>query len=159
MNGVRHVVVDHSMAHQTLLRTRSFGLKLGGRHAQLVNVVTGCAGHSLVGMGREFPTLILLMVALSEILRVYIFNIPIPEPGGFKIHSQCPAGLISYGPSHTLLFGRFPAAVTGTADLGSESRRQMGWIDNGRPFVEYCCFRQRYMVGARAVATSPAVVG
>ena len=79
MDRMSHVLVNHLMTHQTQMRAGSFGLKLGRRHPQLMHIVTGCACHTLVGMGGKFPTLILLVVALPEIFSIDIFNMPIPE--------------------------------------------------------------------------------
>ena len=123
VNGMGHVLVNHLMAHQTLLRPGSFGLKLGRRYSQLMDVVTGGTGYPLVGMCGEFPALILLMVALAKIFRIDFLNIPITESGGFKVYPQGSTGLVSNGPFHILLFSRFAAAVTGPAYLGPKSCR------------------------------------
>ena len=89
VNGMGHVLVNHFMAHQTLLRPGSLGLKLGRRHTQLMDVVAGGAGYPLVGMCGEFPALILLMVALAKIFRIDFLNIPITilVSGGLEVYS------------------------------------------------------------------------
>ncbi len=50
VNGMGHVLVNHFMAHQTLLGTGSLGLKLGRGYTQLMDVVTGGTCHPLVGV-------------------------------------------------------------------------------------------------------------
>jgi len=44
MDGMGHLLVDHLMAHQALLGTGPFGLKLSRGYAKLMNIMTGCAG-------------------------------------------------------------------------------------------------------------------
>ena len=52
MNGMRHVVINYFMTGQTLLRSGTFGLKLGRGNAQLMNIMTGGTGYPFFGMGR-----------------------------------------------------------------------------------------------------------
>lgn len=55
VDGVGQVVVDDPMTVQTLLRTGPFGLKLGGRQAQLMDVMAGSTGDALPGVGGMLP--------------------------------------------------------------------------------------------------------
>ena len=81
-----HVLIDNLVTHEALLGAGSFGLKLGGWYAQLMNIVTGGTGHPLVGMCRQLPALILFMMALAEIIGIDFLDVSITEFSGFEIY-------------------------------------------------------------------------
>ena len=118
-----HVPVDHLVTHEALLGAGPLGLKLRRGYAKLVDIMTGSTGHPFVGMSRQLPALILLMMALAEIIGIDFFDVSITESGGFEINPQGSAGLIFHGPFNFWFFRGFTAAVTGSANLGPESRR------------------------------------
>lgn len=68
-----HFLVNHFVAHQALLRTGAFGLKLSRGYAQLMDIVAGGAGDPFFSMGGKLPAEILLMVPFGEIFCVSIF--------------------------------------------------------------------------------------
>jgi len=51
VDGMGHVFVNHFVAYHTLLGTGPPGLELSRSYAQLMDVVAGGAGNTLLGMG------------------------------------------------------------------------------------------------------------
>ncbi len=55
MNGMGQVLVNDLVAQEALLGPGPFGLELRRRHAQLMDVVAGCAGDPFPGMPGVLP--------------------------------------------------------------------------------------------------------
>ena len=81
------------------------------------------------------------MVALGEFIDIGVFNIFLIVRVGFIVQPQSTAGSVTNRPFGTLDFGRFAAAVTGSADLGPEGGRQLRRVDDRKSFVEDRLFR------------------
>ena len=118
----------------------------------MMDIVAGGAGDAFFGVGGKLPGEILLMVPFGEIFCVSIFKVSVIVTCGLEVESQCPAGLITHRPFSTLYLGRRAAGVAGSADLGSESRRKTGRVDDGQPFVKNRRFGQGHIVGTGSVA-------
>lgn len=153
MDGMRHILVNHFVTHQTLLRTGSFGLKLSRGYAQLMNIVTGGTGDTFSGVGGKLPTEILLVVSFDEIASKDVFKVPVVVTRGFKVQSQCSAGLVEHRPFDILHLGRLAAAVAGAANLCPKARREMRRVNDGQSFVKDSLLGQRHVVGTGTVAS------
>ena len=153
VDGMGHLLVDYLVAQQALLRPGSFGLILSRRYAQPMNIMAGCASDPFIGVGRKLPAEIMLVMPFAEIIGVSFFKVFTAVACGFKIETQCPARSISHGPFGTLHLGRRATCVARSADLGPESRRKTGRVDDGQPFVKNRCLRQGNMVGTWTVAS------
>ena len=141
------------MATQTLPGPGPDSLELRRRQTQLMNIVARGARYAFLSMNGLLPVIVLLMMAVVEgDIGVIRLRVPIHRAGKLLIGTQGPAGPETYRPIGVFVFDRFTTAVAGAADLGSDTGRQFGWIDDGLPFVKDSGLGQNNVAGGRAVA-------
>ena len=136
VDGMGQVVVYDLVTVQTLLRTGPFCLKLRGRQAELMNVVTGRTGNPFSGMGGMLPIEVLLVVSLGELVGIDVLEVPSGIRGGFIIESQGTTRHITDRPLHPFHFCGHTSIVTRTADLRPECDGKVGRVYNRQTFVE-----------------------
>jgi hypothetical protein len=76
VDGMGCGAINHSVAHQTLLRPGPFGLELGRWYAQLMDIVAGRARDSFPGVHGLLPVNVLLVVSFGELVGVKVFDVP-----------------------------------------------------------------------------------
>ena len=105
VNRVGQIVINQFMAHETLLRPGAFGLELSRRHTQLMDIVAGGAGNTLLGMLGLLPVIVLLVMPFSKLVWIEVFNVSLCVRGSLIIWTQCPARPVARRPVDAPLLG------------------------------------------------------